>query len=197
MPKSRETTTRAIILARASAGEGSARVSFYTEAYGLIAALAKSAREERSKLRAHLQVGSCGHYTLVRGAHGWRSIGAVSTVNIHFALADNQPAQQAAGRVLSILRLLIHGEEQNTGVFSAAWDFLHALAHLPPGEAVTLAEYAAMVRILHRLGYAAPAKDIPHLSGATFAAPALRELQPFKGRLIKTIQDALFASGLS
>ena len=56
MLQKREVHTRAIVIARRSAGEGSVRVSLYTEELGLVSALVTSAREERSKLRPHLMV---------------------------------------------------------------------------------------------------------------------------------------------
>jgi len=195
MSTKREITTRGVVVARAGLGEGSVRVFVYTEENGLIGALAKSAREERSKLRPHLQVGTFGRYTLVRGAYEWRMIGAFDTQSTYFLLADKKSAQQASARLFSVVRQLVRGEEKNSELLDVLWEFLNTLKMLSDEE-VRIAERLALVRILASLGYVAPRRDVPHLEGNMFDGATLRALHPFEGRLMKTINDALLASGL-
>lgn len=196
MSQSREVTTRGVVIGRAQAGEGSVRIFLYTEEKGLVGALAKSAREERSKLRPHLQIGSYGSYTLVKGSYDWRLVGAVDTNNSYFLLSEKKEAQEASARVLSVLRQLIQGEDMNTNLFQTLWNFLSVLATLSPEE-IYIAERLAMVRILSSLGYVPTLRNIPHLEGDTFEVASLQELGPFKKELVKTINDAVLASGLS
>jgi len=196
MSQSREVTTRGVVIGRAQAGEGSVRIFLYTEEKGLVGALAKSAREERSKLRPHLQIGSYGSYTLVKGSYDWRLVGAVDTNNSYFLLSEKKEAQEASARVLSVLRQLIQGEDMNTNLFQTLWNFLSVLATLS-SEEIYIAERLAMVRILSSLGYVPTLRNIPHLEGDTFEVASLQELEPFKKELVKTINDALLASGLS
>jgi len=196
MSQSREVTTRGVVIGRAQAGEGSVRIFLYTEEKGLVGALAKSAREERSKLRPHLQIGSYGSYTLVKGSYDWRLVGAVDTNNSYFLLSEKKEAQEASARVLSALRQLIQGEDMNTNLFQTLWNFLSVLATLS-SEEIYIAERLAMVRILSSLGYVPTLRNIPHLEGDTFEVASLQELEPFKKELVKTINDALLASGLS
>ncbi len=179
MSKSYDITTRAVVVARLSSGEGSVRAALYTEEYGLVHAFAKSAREERSKLRSHLQVGSYGAYTVVRGKHEWKVVGAVETRNSYFELAATPELQHASSRVVGVVRHLVHGEEQNEELFSVLWSYLDALRGCDPTEARG-AEMRAVARILSTLGY---------VSVATTELTDERELT-------KHINEALAASHL-
>lgn len=196
MSKSHDVTTRAVVVGRAQSGEGSARVFLYTEEFGLVSAFAKSAREERSKLRAHLQVGTSGSFTLVRGAHEWRVTGAYSTENLHFSLSENHDAQRAHSRVLSLVRQLVHGEEKNRELFQTLWDFFEALPQLET-DTIKIAEYLAVLRMLASLGYVAPHPAIPHIHTISFSPPDVLAIKPFERELVHAINTALFSSGLS
>lgn len=196
MFKNNEVTTSAVLIGRTGAGEGSVHAHLYTERLGLVRALAKSAREERSKLRPHLQVGTYGAFTLVKGAYDWRVIGASQTNIAHFACVDAVHTQFACARVLSVLRQLIHGEEPNQDLFSALWHFLFALRSFNENE-IDIAERLVVVRILTSLGYVPKQYDIPYLHGHTYSASQLHDLKPFKKRLGRVINEALLASGLS
>ncbi|MFQ5540971.1 MAG: DNA repair protein RecO [Candidatus Paceibacteria bacterium] len=192
-----EITTRGVIIGRASSGEGSVRVSLYTEALGLVGALAKSGREERSKLRPHLQTGSYGTYSLVRGASSWRVVGVAWTKNPYTALeGDTAEHARATARVLSVMRQLVHGEAPAPELFDTLWDFLDAVPHLSASE-THVAERLAMVRILTALGYVPALSDIPRLAEATFAPDMLQALAPFEKRMVRAINEALIASELT
>src|SRR3989338_10140885 len=98
MSGKRELTTRGIVVGRRSAGDGSVRVFLYSEALGLVSAIAKSAREERSQLRSHLQWGTYGNFMLVLGKETWRVKGVSHTANIFFELGERGPATKNPGR---------------------------------------------------------------------------------------------------
>lgn len=192
----REVTTRGVVISRGQSGEGSVRVGIYTETLGLVGALARSAREERSKLRPHLQVGTLGRFTFVSGTRDWRAIGATGTVNAYFMLNHQAFAQGALARVLFALKQLVQGEGTNPELFQALWGFVQSLGALSDGE-IHVAERLCMVRILSSLGYVAAESEIPHLAGDSFEPALLRSLIPFEKHLVKTINDGLFASGLA
>ena len=126
MSGKRELTTRGIVVGRRSAGDGSVRVFLYSEALGLVSAIAKSAREERSQLRSHLQWGTYGNFMLVLGKETWRVKGVSHTANIFFELGERAAAKEAAARVLETVRQFIHGEEANPELFAAMWQLLQA-----------------------------------------------------------------------
>lgn len=164
MSTKREITTRGVVIGRSPTGEGSIRAVIYTEALGYVAAVAKSAREERSKLRAHLTAGTVGTFTLVKGERDWRVTGACNTVHTHFVLGESakpsyaeasKAKQEAVGRILALVRSLVHGEGVDRGLYSALSDFLTTLPSTPLEE-VTTAERRAALRILAALGYVSP-----------------------------------------
>lgn len=196
MLKNHEVTTRAVVIGRMSSGEGSVRALIYTEHLGLVRALATSAREERSKLRAHLQVGTLGVFTLVKGAYDWRVIGADKTRNVYFSSLRESAVPKACARVLGALRQLIHGEEINEKLFLALWNFLNDSVALSEKE-VVLAERLAMVRILTSLGYVPTQKGIPHIFDSSYGKDVLDDLIPFDRKLVRIINEALLASDLS
>ncbi len=196
MLKNNEVTTRAVVIGRGQAGEGSARIFLYTEHLGLVTGFAKSAREERSKLRAHLQVGSFGLYTLVKGKTGWRITGSVDTKNTHFTLSEKDYAQKAYARVLSVVRQLVHGEEYSEQLFGALWNFLENLPDFSKGH-VRVAEHVTVARIVYALGYVDDTHGIPYLESIEYDTKTVEDLVFYERQLIKTINEALLASNLT
>lgn len=194
MSKVHDIGTRGIIINRFSSGEGSVRVHIFTESFGLISALAQSVREERSKLRPHLQVGTFGYYDLVRGARSWRVVGAVETKNYYFS-HGNQKVQSAAARVLSLLRQLVTGEERDESLFRCVWNFFSALSFITNDTAVR-AERFVVLQILAALGYVAK-EAVPTLEEEfDYSVAALHALESFESDMRRAIKNGFVASGL-
>ncbi len=195
MSVAREVTVRAIVVARRSAGEGSVRISLYTDSLGLISALAKSAREERSKLRPHLQVGTTGVFSLVKGRDVWRVTGATSTENSYFALAGKKSAQEAAARVIAIVRQFIRGEGSDPYLFSVLFGFFRALPEMEEEYALE-AECVAVLRVLAALGYV---REDPHMTSfldISYDAATLKQVRVSRASLVRLINEAISESGL-
>lgn len=194
MLRAREANVRGIVVGRAGAGEGSVRLLLYSDLYGLVTVLAKSAREERSQLRAHVQGGTFGIFSLVGGRTHARVVGAFETKNPYFFLRGRPQHQAAAGRVLHTIRELVHGAERNQELFEAVWRFLNALptitdAHLPAAE-----EFVT-VAILTSLGYSALA-PIPAAHTFSYSSSACSDLTQMRGAFGRAIQEGFAASGL-
>lgn len=194
MSQSREVHTRGVIINRFSSGEGSVRVHLFTQELGLVSALAKSGREERSKLRPHLTVGTLGNFDLVQGRDTWRLVGAVGTVNTYFALQGNEAAQDMSARVLSLLRQLVRGEERDDELFSAVWHFFSALAEIPRGMLIH-AERLVILQILAALGYVSK-EAVPQQASLTFSIESLQSLLTLEAGMKGAIQEGFVASGL-
>lgn len=195
MSGTREVTARAIVVARRSAGEGSVRISLYTDSLGLITALAKSAREERSKLRPHLQVGTTGVFSLVKGRDVWRVTGAVKTENSYFALSKNVEAQEASARVIAIIRQFIRGEGSDPYLFSALFGFFRALPEIAESH-ISDAECVAVLRVLSALGYVREdERSIPFLT-VSYSEYTLTRAHELRPALVHLINEAISESGL-
>lgn len=183
-----------MVLARHAAGEGSARVLLYTEDLGLVAALATSAREERSKLRAHLVVGTIGTFSLVKGKRDWRVIGAVRTHNIFYQC--DRPDQRSSGaRIIAMVRQFVHGEGADQDLYAALNEFFAALPALASKD-IVVAEYVAALNILAALGYVSP-EPVKEYLGAHYSAALLTAAAQKRQTLVKAINDGISASGLS
>ncbi len=191
----REVTACAIVVARRAAGEGSVRVSLYTDALGLITALAKSAREERSKLRPHLQVGTLGTFTFVKGRDVWRVIGAVETKNVFFELAERPLAGEAAARVIAVVRQFIRGEGSDPYLFSALFEFFKSLPDILD-EFVLEAECASVLRVLAALGYVREETGTMPFLTVAYDTATLHKVRATRTALVRVINEAISESGL-
>lgn len=194
MSLKREVHTRGVVVARKAAGEGSVRVLIYTEELGLVHASAKSAREERSKLRPHLLPGTRGTYSLVKGKAEWRVTGAHGCRNTYYETPE-RAAHSCAARVFALVRQFVHGEGKDEGLFSALWEFLHSLPTLA-AEDVRIAEYVAVLRILAALGYVAQTDGVEEFMSAEYTGAVLARAAARRRDLVELINQGLGASGL-
>lgn len=191
----RECTTEGIVLGRTTAGEASARIRIYTRTLGLISVLAKSSREERSKLRPHLQAGSVGVFRLVKGRDTWRVAGVSGTRNVYFLLSEKKPSQEAAARVLASIRQFVHGEGADPIFFDAMLGFLSALEDFPESDSRE-AESIAVVKMLSALGYLRADARTEFFIESPFRQESLRLAREAKPALLAAINEAIGASGL-
>jgi len=191
----REVTARGIVVARRSAGEGSVRISLYTDSLGLVSALAKSAREERSKLRPHLQVGTTGVFTLVKGRDVWRIIGATNTENSYFALSGKSGAQEASARIIAVVRQFIRGEGSDPYLFSALFGFFTSLPEIDQ-EYVLEAECVTVFRVLSALGYVREETSTQAFLDIAYDIGTLKAVRESRPTLVRRINEAISESGL-
>ncbi len=194
MSLKREVHTRGVVVARRAAGEGSARVLIYTEELGLIHAVAKSAREERSKLRPYLLSGTRGHYSFVKGKAEWRVTGAVGCRTVFYE-TEEHAAHESATRILALVRKFVHGEGRDDGLCTALFEFLESLSTLTPKD-IQIAEYVAVLRILAALGYVAQTDGIEEFMSAEYSAALFARAQTRRHDLVELINRGLGASGL-
>lgn len=190
----REVHTRGVVVGRRAAGEGSVRVTLYTEELGLVTAVATSGREERSKLRAHLVVGTRGTYSLVKGKADWRVTGVVGARSTYFECTSDEQ-RQSAERVRVLLKQFVHGEGADAELFAALWEFLSALPTLSTDD-VRVAEYVVVLRMLAALGYVAKGGTADEFLGAEYTAALLVSAKEKRSDLVRLINDGIGASGL-
>ncbi len=191
----RELSTRGVVIGRRAVSEGSARIFLYTETLGLLSAIAKSAREERSQLRPHLQWGTRGHFTLVLGRETWRVTGSSHTANIFFDLAENKIAKQTAARVLETVRQFVRGEQPDPEVFDTLFRFFEVLPLLSPAAAKE-AEVLAVFRMLSALGYVEPDNLLTSFLAPSYDRALLDAAGKMRPRLVKAVNNGIAASGL-
>lgn len=181
---------------KASAGEGSVRVLLYTDSAGLLWAHAQSAREERSQLRSHLQIGTRGKFSLVKGKDVWRVVGIAETVNMHFALEHRTDAQKTLQRVLLFVRQFVRGEGSDPYFFSVLWGFFNSL-HDHDDESLKDAEHAVVLRMLAALGYVEGGESISRFLHPSYDKDTLADFSKKRKTVLSVINEGITASGLS
>lgn len=195
MSAHRKLTTRGIVVGRMSSGEGSARVILYTEELGMVHALARSSREERSKLRPHLLEGTHGVFTLVKGKDAWRMTGATGTANVFFEVGDRAAAKEAAARVLSSVRQFIRGDGPDPRAFETLSGFVSSLPALADRE-IAPAECVAVLRLLSALGYVREDAGTAAFLAPGYGPDVLARAAAARAQLLRLVNEAIAASGL-
>lgn len=185
---------KAVVIGRRSSGEGSVRVILYTDALGLVTALSKSGREERSQLRAHLQAGTYGLFSLVKGRDTWRVAGVMDTKNAHFESEGNPEAQESLQRVLSLVRQFVRGEGEDAYFFETLWGFVEGLS--ASAGSLKDSERVAVLRLLSALGYVESSPNIAEFLKPGYSHAILKNAPGARASLTSAINEAITASGL-
>ncbi|MBI2175649.1 MAG: recombination protein O N-terminal domain-containing protein [Parcubacteria group bacterium] len=169
--------TEGIVLYAWERGEADRLFVLYTKELGLVHALAKGVRLEKSKLRSHLQLFSLGTLRFVNGRELFRIIDAHEQGRVR-PTGNTTACFEAFGAVAAFLRRMVHG----TGADGAVWKLLHgAFVSLQTG--VSEQEMSALqalfrARLLYRLGYVSPYEvhpKIPRILAVSEFTPKILE----------------------
>ncbi len=144
--------TQAIIIGYKDTGDANRAFYLLTRELGLVLAVAQSVRQEKSKLRYHLQLGRVPTVTLVRGREIWRIVGAEAGEDI------SRLWRLSSGRLLirrsfALVRKLIHGEEYNPAVFETLIAAFRYVSEQLPTISDREIELILNLRLLYYLGY--------------------------------------------
>jgi len=124
----------------------------FTREAGMVWAVVKSVREERSKHRYALQDFSVLRVSLIHGKAGWRIVGTESIGNLYYD-ATTRPMRTLFRNVIRLLRRVIRGEEATPVLYD---DVIKVLMSAEEGMEHSELEAILTLRILHTLGYIAP-----------------------------------------
>ena len=153
-------TTECIVLGSYDSGEANRYISLFTKEIGLVRAVARSIREEKSKLRYSLQSFSFTDATLVRGREVWRITGAQERYSLHKELKDKREKLFVVTQILNLLQRLVHGEERNDYLFNTlnnGFEFIKE--NKLNKESLKNFEHLIVLRIVYSLGYIAKKDD--------------------------------------
>jgi DNA repair protein RecO (recombination protein O) len=190
--------TEGIVLESRAIGEAHRYLSIFTRDFGYLSALARSVREERSKLRFGLQNHSYASLSLVRGRDFWRAVGALPRDNIYFALKDTRDKAMLYFRLVSLLRQLLHGEEKNEELFTVFLDGLSFLKREElAGDDLRNTECIIVLRVLYTLGYV-PSENFlkAYLTASSLSRDLVAEVRTHRPNIIAAINESLQASHL-
>lgn len=186
-------STECIVLDGIDSGEANRYISLFTKEMGLVRAVAKSVREERSKLRYSLQNFSFTNATLVRGREVWRITGAEEIYSLHHDLKHDNDKLFIITQILNLLERLVHGEEKNDYLFntiSNSFDFIKE--NELDKETLKNFEHLIVLRTLYSLGYIANKESFGELLQLTIVDnDLLKKTQEQRENIIPAINNAL------
>jgi recombinational DNA repair protein (RecF pathway) len=147
----RKYKTKAIIIGMRNHGEGSRLVFMLTRDLGLLVARGQSLREQRSKMRYHLQYGQRCAIDLVRGKEFWRLVGGEKEQETVFCPRGIYWFSRCA----ELVRSLVGFDEHNAelfDVFALGVASLHRYAHTHTRVVDSIGQ-VFMATLLDELGY--------------------------------------------
>jgi DNA repair protein RecO (recombination protein O) len=190
--------TDALVLSSSPWAEADRLVTLFTKELGLVRAVARSVRQERSKMRYSIQDFAFASVSLVRGKDVWRIVGVRFHTHFYFALKDDTAKVALVARVFSLITRLVAGEEQNWLLFQVLIDMLHFLEDesLSDIECRSVEEVFAL-RILFILGYVGhdPVYSA-YVSANSISRDVLRLSVHSRHAIVRAINEALSASQL-
>ncbi|MEK7514701.1 MAG: DNA repair protein RecO [Patescibacteria group bacterium] len=191
--------SKAITLSTRAFGEGSLLCFLLTENLGLIPALSQGAREQNSKLRAHLQPLALIEASFVKGKNGWRLTHAQEEKNFYTAFQTYPILTSLWMRVFSLLSSLVAGEEENNGLFSLVEEALRFSAEqLPTSSDINSFEQVLVLRILENLGYIPSSTKLDLFSRTAEWSPSLlSSFRIHEKEALRAINESLGHSGLA
>ena len=190
--------TEALILGGTPVGEANRFIDMFTEDLGRVRAVARSVREERSKLRFSLQDFSVSDVSLVRGKEVWRIVGAENQYNLQHEFSERIEERDVLIRLISLLKRLLNGEEANKQLFTAVSESLRFLRSTTLNkEDLDSFECLVALRVLYNLGYLAKNTNNAHfLETADVSTDIMAHISPIRFDMIKQINISLQESQL-
>ena len=110
-------TTQAFVIEANNQGESNKSYLLFTHDLGMIRASAQSVRESKSKLRFALEEYALSEVCVVRGKSSWKITSASSTTRYYHHFKSDRKIEIVA-QICSLLKRLLHGEENNAELFS-------------------------------------------------------------------------------
>lgn len=167
-------------------GESNKMFLVLTDKLGLIKITAQAIRENKSKLRCHLQTGHLAKLELVKGREFWRLVGASGSAKV---LPSNLEARQVLARVARLMQRLVPLDEPNPYLYQ---DLISSL-NLMKGEPDLLSvETLLVLRLLYNLGYFDPVPQFTDVvAGGELAPSMLENFSARRGEAIKLINESL------
>ncbi len=176
-------SSMALVVESRPYSEADRMITCYTREYGLISAVAKSVRLEKSKLRYALALYSMSEISLVKGKEIWRLTSAIYEKSF-------SANAQAVKKILSTLKRLIGEEIPDQFLFDALRAYLEYM-HQKGEIDAKAAEVGIMLHILNRSGYLQASIPLADFLSTPFAPEKLGDVAIHKKEAIGLINQAL------
>lgn len=178
-------TTEGLVLHLSPRRESDKEVVIFTKELGLVRAIARGIREERSRLRMSLFPEALVKASFVHGKSGWRMTTVTLLADYHSLLREKKPLRNALVRITRLLQSLIQGEEANSRLYEELTNSLERLHTISTNEASDW-ELWTVARILIPLGYMAENE----------APQSIEEAKTERKKILTLVNEHLRESGL-
>lgn len=163
----------------------------------MLYAYAKSARENRSRLRYSLEPGTNIDASLIRGRYEWRLASARERSK---PPVEHEEARLLRARTLRLIRRMVRGEESNDDLYGVIDAIFAGLSQSYSKEEWSGFELLSVLRILSSLGYLGNVHVPPEVQAliahSGYEAPALQTVHEKRLPLVAAVNEALKASHL-
>lgn len=144
--------TKAIVCGSKASMTSDKSYLLFTQELGMVWAMARSVRVEKSKQRCAMQDFSIIRISLVQGKATWR-IGSVEALANPFLAAESRVARGGVSFIVKALRRYVHGEETVHRTFVDACTVLTTLSEVNDVKVVSAYQQVFVLRMLNELGY--------------------------------------------
>jgi DNA repair protein RecO len=190
-------TTDAFVLDSIPTGEADAFFVLFTRDLGLIRAIAKGVRLQKSKLRYSLQEFSQTKVSLVRGKEVWRITSARIEDSLYSRYRNDKQVLHVIAQIDVLLKRLVGGEEKNEALFEIVIEAIEFLeSHEQWGEELKLFEITVVLKILHNLGYMRRVPELERSIEEPLSLELLKSLEPHKALALREINTSLHETQL-
>jgi recombinational DNA repair protein (RecF pathway) len=193
---SRQYITRAIVCGSKQNMTSDKSYLLFTEELGMLWAVAKSVRVEKSKQRCALQDFSIIRVSLVQGRAAWR-IGSVEALSNPFLASDSRVSRGGVSFVVKKLRQYVHGESALLEVFVDAVDTLETLSAKNDLNIIATYQKVFEFRLLAELGYIKIVDEVRPLVESSSVSSAVEKYDiSMDSEVTKSIENASQVSHL-
>ena len=163
--------TKSFTLSSYPFGESGRILKLLTKDFGLIRVQAHGIRKVTSKLRQSIQDHSLSKIALVYGKTGWRMTNAKILEDYYHKF--DQRTIKVISKIFSLLERMIPNEEKNSKIFEIVTELHKFIEKSQKKDKITekkfnLLEIAALLKILHELGYVGEEKSIQTIINLDF-----------------------------
>lgn len=189
-------TTDAFILDSTVSGEADRFFTLFTKDLGLVRALAKGVRLQKSKLRYNLQDFSLSKVSLVRGKDIWRLTNARLDESLYDKFRNEKAVLHVIAHIGALIRRLVGGEEKNERLFTILHDSFLFLPTREWGEELKMFEIIVVLKILENLGYLRKTTELEPFIKGEWKETLLQQMSPHKALALREINMSLRESQL-
>lgn len=166
----------------------------FSEQFGLIRVMVKSARDAKSKLRLHCRTFGMVYISLVKGKEMWRVVG-VEDNDMMTPVLQAKEKLEVVAKIFALIKRLVNGEEENRNLFIILQQAITVLQTIDGKSTSALLnlECVTVLRVLNLLGYlrAVPLIE-PFVASSAIDEALIASMEPVRLETVKLINKTFY-----